>query len=131
MSESRNDGTASILPLAAAAVAVWLLLSGGGVQPPGPEPGPEPEPAPVTDPVGTAFSEHERLWRLAAGDLAKRLRSGEVKSEAAATEWFGAANREAQKRAFTPLVEAEYEQFGGDKWTAEKHAAALEGYANE
>ena len=106
--------------LAAVAMVVGgvLMLSGGEV-------GPGPRPP---DDVSVAFDRYESLWRDAQRELANRLESGQITSEAAATEWFGVANQEARKQAFLPLLTKEAEDFGGEKWTAEKHAAYIRRY---
>lgn len=108
--------------MTAAAVAMViggvLLLSGGSGTAPGP-----------SDDVAAAFSRYESLWRDAQKELANRLDSGQITSEAAATEWFAVANQEARKQAFLPLLTIESKAFGGEQWTAEKHAAHIRRYA--
>lgn len=80
------------------------------------------------DAVSKSFDQYETLWREAQGELATRLESGQIKSESDATEWFGKLNTEARRQAFADLLTAEAAAFGGDKWTAEKHAAAIRRY---
>lgn len=118
----------------------WIVLVVGGLllwntfKPADTTPKPDdvkPEPTPVVDRSEQAFRDYERLWRLAQGELARKLRSGDIKTEPQATEWFSRANNEALKTAFSPLAEAEYERFGGEKWTAEKHAEQAEEYATD
>jgi hypothetical protein len=58
---------------------MYLPDSGGG--------GNRPEPR--GDMVSDAFVAYESLWRDAQSELANRLESGEIKSEAQASEWFG------------------------------------------
>jgi hypothetical protein len=82
------------------------------------------------DDVSMAFAAYERAWRAAQGDLADRLDRGEITSEAMAAEWFGAANAEARRIAFTPLLRLESAAFGGENWTAEKHSRYIRRYAN-
>jgi len=84
-----------------------------------------------TDPVSVAFRAYEQEWRTAQGELAERLDSGMLASESAAAEWFGAANLEARKRAFTPVLRLEAEAFGGDAWTAKKHAEYVRRYVRQ
>ena len=84
---------------------------------------------PVDD-VGVAFETYERAWRAAQGDLADRLDRGEIISEAMAAEWFGAANAEARRIAFTPLLRLESAAFGGESWTPAKHGQYVRRYAN-
>jgi hypothetical protein len=79
--------------------------------------------------VAAAFKAYEFAWREAQGQLADRLESGEITSEKLAADWFGAANLEARKQAFLPLLRAESVVFGGDNWTAQKHAAYIRRYA--
>ena len=81
-----------------------------------------------TDDVGQAFREYERNWRSLQRDLANRLDRGEITSEEQAFEWFLAANTEARRLAFTPLLQAEQDAFGVEKWTAKKHANYIRRY---
>lgn len=81
-----------------------------------------------TDDVGQAFREYEKNWRSLQRDLANRLDRGEITSEEQAAEWFGTANTEARRLAFTPLLKAEAAVFGGEQWTAKKHAAYIRRY---
>jgi len=83
------------------------------------------------DAAGTAFRKYESAWRDAQKGLAERLERGEITSESDASKWFGSANAAAMKAAFQPLVETEYEAFGGDKWTAQSQAKFIRGYVNE
>jgi hypothetical protein len=87
-----------------------------------------PDQAQPTDDVGQAFREYERTWRSLQRDLANRLERGEITSEEQAFEWFLAANTEARRLAFTPLLQAEQAEFGVEKWTAKKHAAYIRRY---
>lgn len=84
---------------------------------------------PVDD-VSVAFLTYERAWRAAQKDLADRLDRGEITSEAMAAEWFGAANAEMRRIAFTPLLRSEAAAFGGENWTAEKHSRYIRRYHN-
>ena len=86
---------------------------------------------PAEDPVGVAFSQYESAWRDAQRGLAERLERGEITTESEATKWFGSANAAAMKAAFQPLVDSEYEVFGGDKWTAASHAKHIRRYCRE
>ena len=81
-----------------------------------------------TDDVGQAFREYEKNWRSLQRDLANRLDRGEITSEEQAAEWFGTANTEARRLAFTPLLRKEAEAFGGEQWTAKGHAAYIRRY---
>lgn len=81
-----------------------------------------------TDDVGQAFREYEKNWRSLQRDLANRLDRGEITSEEQAAEWFGTANTEARRLAFTPLLKAEAAAFGGEQWTAKKHANYIRRY---
>lgn len=100
MAESRNDGTASILPLAAAAVAVWLLLSGGGVQPPGPEPDP---PAPVVvDPL-TECHQRDRASKVR---ILREMAGKEFPGDAEQAKWHNEQIDAARKDDFRPYVDA-------------------------
>jgi hypothetical protein len=90
---------------------------------------PDGRPRPPADDVAAAFRAYELAWREAQGQLADRLESGEITSEKLAADWFGAANLEARKQAFLPLLRAESVVFGGEAWTAQKHAAFIRRYA--
>jgi hypothetical protein len=97
-----------------------LLLSGGN--------GGGVSPGPSGDGVREAFATYEDLWRQTQGQLADRLEAGEIKTEAQATEWFGKVNTELRRTAFAKLLEQEAAAFGGEKWTAKKHAETIRGY---
>jgi hypothetical protein len=90
---------------------------------------PDERPRPPADDVAAAFRAYEAAWREAQGQLADRLESGEITSEKLAADWFGAANVEARKQAFLPLLRAESVVFGGEAWTAEKHAKYVRRYS--
>ena len=91
---------------------------------------PDGRPQPPADDVAAAFRQYEKAWRSAQGDLADRLESGEITSERAAADWFSVAGQEARKQAFLPLLRAESIVFGGEGWTAEKHARYIRRYAD-
>jgi len=84
-----------------------------------------------TDPVSVAFRQYEQEWRTAQGEMADRLDSGLLGSESEAADWFAAANLESRKRAFTPVLRLEAEAFGGDLWTAKKHADFVRRYVKQ
>ena len=96
-----------------------LTIRAGGSQQQQPQP---------TDDVGQAFREYERNWRSLQRDLANRLDRGEITTEEQAFEWFLAANTEARRIAFTPLLQSEQAEFGVEKWTAKKHANYIRRY---
>ena len=89
---------------------------------------PDGRPQPPADDVAAAFRAYEKSWRAAQGELADRLESGEITSEKAAADWFSVAGQEARKQAFLPLLRAESIVFGGEGWTAEKHARYIRRY---
>ena len=109
------------LPLALIAsglIGGLLLLSGGkGVGPSKP------------DAVSAVFDTQEAAFRKHIGELAVKLKAGEFASEKAATDWMDSQYGPASEAAWVPLLTAEAAEFGGDKWTAEKHAAYIERYA--
>lgn len=127
MADPKPASPLSWIVVAVLGLAIWQSQ---GSSDPQPEPQPGPDPAPVVDHSNQAFADYQRLWRLAQGELAKKLLSGDIKTEPQATEWFSRANNEALKTAFTPLVDAEYQRFGGEKWTADEHAKQAQEYAN-
>ena len=91
---------------------------------------PDDRPRPPADDVAAAFRQYEQEWREAQGELADRLDAGEITSEKAAADWFSVAGQEARKQAFLPLLRAESIVFGGEGWTAEKHARYIRRYAS-
>ena len=114
----------SKLPLAliASGLLGGLLLLGGGKSSPGPGPSP-------SDAVSVAFDQYETLWRAAQIEAAKKLESGEFTKSQQVTEYRSLADGEAIKKTRQPLVDAEFADHGGEKWTAEKMAKYLRGYA--
>lgn len=110
------------LPLALIAsglIGGLLLLNGGKVSP-----GPLP-----SDAVSNAFDQYETLWRAAQIEAAKKLESGEFTRSQQVTEYRALADGEAIKKTRQPLLDAEFADHGGEKWTAEKMAKYLRGYA--
>ena len=94
-----------------------------------------PKPDPVTptpvepqDDVSKAFRLYQREWRLAQKELATRLENKLISTEEEATEWFKAAHRQCQVKAFTGLLTAEELAFGGEQWTPEKHVLYIRRY---
>ena len=87
-------------------------------------------PDPRGDMVSDAFVVYESFWRDAQSELANRLESGEIKSEAQATEWFGVANKAAREQAFAAILDREAEIFGGELWTPQRHAETIREYAD-
>lgn len=114
----------SKLPLAliASGLIGGLLLLGGGKVTPGPGPSP-------SDVVSNAFDQYETLWRAAQIEAAKKLESGEFTRSQQVTEYRALADGEAIKKTRQPLQDAEFADHGGEKWTAEKMAKYLRGYA--
>lgn len=111
----------SKLPLALIAsglIGGLLLLSGGKV-------GPGPSPS---DAVSAVFDTQEAAFRKHIGELAGKLKAGEIATEAAAVAWMDSKFGPDSEAAWVPLLTAEAEAFGGEKWTAEKHAAYIERY---
>jgi hypothetical protein len=90
----------------------------------------EQQQAKPADDVAKAFADYERMWRSLQRDLADRLDRGEITSEEMAAEWFGAANQDARRIAFTPLLQSESAAFGGERWSAKAHAAYIRRYIN-
>ncbi len=112
------------LPLALIAsglIGGLLLLNGGKV-------GPGPSPSP-SDAVSAAFDQYETLWRAVQVEAAKKLESGEFTTSQQVTTYRSLADGEAIKKTRQPLLDAEYADHGGEKWTAEKMAKYLRGYA--
>ena len=101
-----------------------LLLLGGGKSAPGPGPSPSP-----SDAVSVAFDQYETLWRATQIEAAKKLETGEFTRSQQVTEYRSLADAEAIKKTRQPILDAEYADHGGEKWTAEKMAKYLRGYA--
>jgi hypothetical protein len=92
-----------------------LLLSGGDGSNP-------------ADTASHAFTEYEKLWRAIQVEAASKLESGEFTRSQQVTEFRSLADGEAIKKTRQPLVDAEFADHGGEKWTAEKAAAFLRRY---
>ena len=124
-------------PVKASPVVAWII--GGAVQiamigvgliggiyfsggiPIGPEP-------PKPDAVSAVFDAQEASFRSLSGERAKALRAGELKSEAESVQWMQSRFLPACEAEWAKLLTAEAAEFGGEKWTAEKEAAAIERY---
>ena len=105
-----------------------MLLFGvmGGIWSAGGIPiGPSPPPADI---VSKSFDEYETLWRAAQVAAADKLDSGEFTQSQQVTEYRSRADGAAIKQTRQPLLDAEFAEFGGDKWTAEKASKVLRGY---
>ena len=100
-----------------------LLLNGAGKVPDDSQ-----KQSNISDVASVAFDNYEASWRKLQGEKAAKLRAGEFENEAKSTAWFLQQNGAALKAAFTPVLDAEFEAFGLDKWTAEKEAAVAERY---
>lgn len=81
-----------------------------------------------SDAVSKVFQTQETAFRKCSGELAEKLRAGDITSEQAATQWMDQNFLPAAEAAWGPLLTSEKEAFGGEQWTAEKHAAHVEGY---
>jgi hypothetical protein len=116
----------SKLPLAliASGLIGGLLLLNGGKAGPGPSPLPSP-----SDAVSTAFDQYETLWRATQLEAAKKLESGEFTTSQQVTKYRSLADGEAIKASRDALLKAEFADHGGEKWTDEKAAKYLRGYA--
>lgn len=122
-----SDDSPSLLPFALiAGVILWLAIGSGGDNPEPVEPV-EPDPPVVVDLVSETFDKYERLFRETQGRKAALLRRGEFSTEADSVQWF--ASQDVPKQAFAELLDYEYEQFGGEKWTAEAEAKVAEQWA--
>jgi hypothetical protein len=88
----------------------------------------DPIPPPLKDDVDRAFESYEQGWRDLQRQLADKLDSGEITSEAAAADWFRDGITEVRRRAFGEILELEAIEFGGDDWSAQRHADYIRGY---
>ena len=88
-----------------------------------------PQPVKPLDDMAKAFQVYQSDLRKAHQELADRLLNGTIKTEQEAAIWLGTAHQELRRRAFTPLLQLEMQDFGGANWTPEKHAAYIRRYA--
>jgi hypothetical protein len=112
------------LTIAAASLVMLLIGAVGGVWSAGGiEIGPGRD-----DIISKSFDEYETLWRAAQVAAADKLDSGEFTKSQQVTEYRSVADGAAIKKTRQPLLDAEFAEFGGDKWTAEKASKVLRGY---
>jgi hypothetical protein len=112
------------LKIAAASLVMLLIGAVGGVWSAGGiEIGPGRD-----DIISKSFDEYETLWRAAQVAAADKLDSGEFTKSQQVTEYRSVADGAAIKKTRQPLLDAEFAEFGGDKWTAEKASKVLRGY---
>ena len=107
---------ASLVMLGIGAAGGWWS-AGGAVIGPGRD-----------DIVSKSFDEYETLWRAAQVAAADKLDSGEFTKSQQVTEYRSVADGAAIKQTRQPILDAEFAEFGGDKWTAEKASKVLRGY---
>lgn len=88
----------------------------------------EPIPPPLQDDVDRAFESYKAGWRDLQRQLADKLDSGEITSEAAAAGWFRDGITEVRRRAFGEILELEAIEFGGEDWSAQRQADYIRGY---
>lgn len=87
-------------------------------------PQPPPRPQPV-DELARWCVGYEAAWRKAYSEQAERLESGLFKSEPEAEAWLSATLLQARKDLSKDLLQQQFDEVGGERWTAEKHAAWL------
>lgn len=88
-----------------------------------------PDVTPASDLAAKCFRDQEAGWRRTQGEKAVKLRAGEFANERASEAWFLSEYGKIVKEAWVPVLNAEFESYGGDSWTAEKEASIAEGYA--
>ena len=119
-----NDSPNYVPLMIIAALVLWWANSGGDpVEPVTPDPPPIVE----LDLVSETFDRYEQAFREVQGLKAELLRSGSLTSEEASVKWF--SSQEVPQKSFEKLLDYEYEQFGGEQWTAEKEAEIAERWA--
>ena len=129
--DAKNEPSKSIawrswLVGGAKAVALIVAGLGGGVWWAGGIPiGPGPQ---KPDAVSAVFDAQESAFRQLSGERAKALRAGEIASESASVAWMQSRFIPDCEAEWAKLLTAESAEFGGEKWTAEKEAAAIERY---
>ena len=112
------------LTIAAASLVMLAIGAAGGVWSAGGiEIGPGRD-----DIISKSFDEYETLWRAAQVAAADKLDSGAFTKSQQVTEYRSVADGAAIKKTRQPLLDAEFAEFGGDKWTAEKASKVLRGY---
>jgi hypothetical protein len=112
------------LKIAAASLVMLAIGAAGGVWSAGGiEIGPGRD-----DIISKSFDEYETLWRAAQVAAADKLDSGAFTKSQQVTEYRSVADGAAIKKTRQPLLDAEFAEFGGDKWTAEKASKVLRGY---
>lgn len=110
--------------------APLLILAGGVMMAPrlnchGSPPSPV-DPVAETDLVDSYFVAAEVSFRSLQGQKATKLRAGEFETEADSVKWFEGQFTDAKRIAVKPLLDYEYDQFGGEKWTPEGEAVIAE-----
>lgn len=89
---------------------------------------PVPDDTHVSDLAAKCFRDQEAGWRRTQGEKAVKLRAGEFANEKASESWFLSQYGKIVKEAWVPVLNAEFESYGGESWTAEKEASIAEGY---
>ena len=109
------------------ALAIGAIGAGGGIWAAGGIPiGPNKDAKP--DVVSSVFDAQEAAFRKHTAEVVEALKSGKIASEKAATDMMADKFLPDVEASWVPLLTAESAAFGGEKWTAEKHAAHIEGY---
>jgi hypothetical protein len=88
-----------------------------------------PDRSSPSDDVTAVFDQQEEAFRRLSRERSEALRDGTIKSESESVKWMQSRYLPAAEGAWTSLLTAEKEAFGGEQWTAEKEARYIERYA--
>jgi hypothetical protein len=113
-------------------VALSLAFGSSFLPGPGPDDDTDPPTPVVNDVVHDSFVLYEKLWRKHSADAAKKLESGELKTDKATWEFLAAGQEPARRIAFDELASKEQAYFKeAGEWSPEVHAKILRSYSSD
>lgn len=113
-------------------LALSLAFGSSFMPGPGPDDDDDPPTPVVDDIVHESFVTYEKLWRKHAADTAKKLESGDLKTDKSTWEFLAAGQEPARRIAFDALASEEQEYFKkAGEWTPEAHAKLLRSYSSD
>lgn len=86
------------------------------------------DPPVVKDEIDLLFDQDKADWRNLQRTLSARLKSGDIKSEEDATQWFKTNWYQVRASNWAQLLTKEELAFGVENWTPEKHADYIRRY---